>query len=277
MRLDILPSLETGLYPAQSPHQHDTEQYFGPAIFRDLSTDEIAQLAQLEIFFVMFTNRCGSTYLTELMHQVGFGIPPKAEIFNSDLLIAACRQHGIESFTQYFLQAVLGWQAQGQVGFKIGAQQLFWLTRTGLLAHFKSVRIVNAVRADKVAQAVSLFIARETGQWHSAMAKTGETAKIAYSRDDILQCLQSIHQGQALISYYAQVHNVCLLETSYENTLENPDREITRIAEFLGAHHLAGSPVEPSAISISKQGNEDNRRLCARFKEDFYPQTGSSD
>ena len=102
------------------------------------------------------------------------------------------------------------------------------------------------------------------------MEKKRESAQLPYSRNDILRCLQSIQEGQALISYYADMHNVSLIEVYYEKSLENPDREIKRIAQFLGAQHLFGTTVEPAAISIDKQGNEDNLRLSERFKQEFF-------
>ena len=270
MQLDILPTLEPGLYPSQSEHQKEIEAYFGPSLFRELSPSETASLRDLDIFFVLFTNRCGSTLLTEIMHQVCFGIPPRVEVFNSDLLIASSKQYDVQSFTQYFLQAVLGWQENQQVGFKIGAQQLFWLTKTGLLSHFRNVRIINSKRRDTVSQAVSFYIAKQTGQWHSLMRKNSDIGKIRYSRNEILRCLHAIHDGQRLFTYYADMHSLPSLDVDYEDVLENPDREINRIAVFLDAPELAEVPVDLAAIDIKQQRNEDNVRLLALFKQDFF-------
>ena len=148
MQLDILPTIEPGLYPYQSEHQQEIENHFGASLLRTLSPAEIQDLNNLDIFFVVFTNRCGSTFLTQIMHQIGFGIPPKVEVFNSDLLIASCKEHDITSFTQYFLQLVAGWNKNQQVGFKIGPQQLFWLTKTGLLSHFRNLSVIRSQRRD---------------------------------------------------------------------------------------------------------------------------------
>lgn len=81
-------------------------------------------LAQVQICLVAFTNRCGSTYLTEIMHEAGFPVPPRVEVFNRDDMALVCREHDIRTITDYFLQIVEGWVHDGQVGFKIGARQL---------------------------------------------------------------------------------------------------------------------------------------------------------
>lgn len=280
MQLDILPSIEPGLYPSASTHQQEIEQYFGGSLLTDLSPLEEEYLTNLDIFFVVFTNRCGSTFLTEMMHQVGFGIPPKAEVFNSDLLIPCCREFDLLSFTHYFMQLVRGWSKNNRVGFKIGAQQLFWLTKTGLLSHCKSIRLINSKRQDRVSQAISLYIARQTGQWHSEMERKHNVEPISYCRNEILQCLYSINHGQQLISYYADIHNLPRISVNYEDTLSDPEREIRRLANFLDTPELARVSTDLEAINIRQQRNEDNIRLLKLFQQDFYPDehmTGKSD
>lgn len=271
MQLDILPSIEPGLYPSQSTHQQEIEQYFGGSLLTGLSPLEKAYLTNLDIFFVVFTNRCGSTFLTEMMHQVGLGIPPKAEVFNSDLVIPCCREFHLPSFTHYFMRLVRGWSKNNKVGFKVSAQQLFWLTKTGLLSHCRSVRLINSKRQDRVSQAISLHIARHTGQWHSEMERIDNVEPISYCRNEILQCLHSINQGQQLISYYADIHNLPRISVTYENTLSDPEREIRRLADFLDTPEVARRTVDLEAINIRQQRNEDNIRLLKLFQQDFYP------
>jgi len=270
MQLDILPTIEPDLYPSHSEHQEEIERYFGPSLLREPSPAETESLGNLDIFFVLFTNRCGSTFLTEIMNQVGFGIPPRVEVFNSDLLIASCEEHSIPSFTQYFLRLVAGWNKNQQVGFKIGPQQLFWLTKTGLLSHFRSLKIINSQRRDRISQAISFYIARQTGQWHSQMYRNDDVGPIPYHRNDILQCLHSIHHGQQLANYYADLHNLPHISVDYENTLTDPDGEIKRLGRFLDAPEITDTPVDLGAVDIRQQRNEDNVRLLELFKQDFF-------
>lgn len=269
MQIEVLSAIEKDLYPFDSHHQQEITGYFGESLCRELTADEIALLGQLDIFLVVFTNRCGSTFLTEIMHQAGLPVPPRSEVFNSDSLIPVCEEHDIGSLTDYFVQVVSGWGKGGRVGFKIGARQLFWFTRLGLLSHFNSVRIINSRRRDRVGQAVSLYIARQTGQWHSRMQKVDAPQEIPYSREGVLSCLRSIHEDQQLFEYYVDIHTVPAINVDYEETLSQPDRELSRIADFLGYTLDADTRVDTGAIGISRQSDEENRRLIAQFKREF--------
>ncbi len=270
MQIDILPTIEPGLYPSQSEHQKEIERYFGRSLLRELGPQEIKRFGKLDIFFVVFANRCGSTFLTEIMHQVGFGIPPRAEIFNADWVIPSCKKNDIPSFTNYFMRIISGWNKNQQVGYKISARQLFWLTKTGLLSHFRNVRIIKSKRRDTVSQAISFYIARQTGQWHSKMKRNHDIGPIPYCRDDILRCLHSIHNGQQLTNYYTDIHNLPSISVDYENTLANPDREMKRLAGFMDCPQLGEVPVDLEAVNIKQQRNEDNERLLKLFKQDFF-------
>ena len=102
------------------------------------------------------------------------------------------------------------------------------------------------------------------------MQKNEDIGKIRYSRIEILRCLHAIHDGQHLFTYYADMHSLPSLDVDYEDVLENPGREVNRIAVFLDAPELAEVPVDLAAIDIKQQRNEDNVRLLALFKQDFF-------
>lgn len=269
MQLDILSGLNPDLYPSHSHHQEEIADYFGQSLFRQLNTAEKERLAALDVFFIAFTNRCGSTLLAELLNQSGLGIPPRSETFNGDLVVATCEAHSIKSFTDYFLRVVDGWSNQHRVGFKIGPRQLFWLTRSGFLSQFKAVKIINCRRQDRVAQAVSYYLAEQTGRWHSQMGQGGNAERIPYSREGILGCLQTIHQSQQLINYYADIHNTPIISVDYEDILQQADRQIQRIAEFLGFAPCAVAPVNLDDVTIRQQRNAHNQSLVDQFRQEF--------
>ena len=76
MQPDILSGLNPDLYPCHSHHQEEIADYFGQSMLRQMSAAERKRLAALDLFFIAFTNRCGSTLLAELLNQRGLGIPP---------------------------------------------------------------------------------------------------------------------------------------------------------------------------------------------------------
>lgn len=269
MRDDISSTLDAQLYPTESEHQRDIEQHFGDALSRPLSDKETQLLASLDIFFVAFSNRSGSTLLSEMLFQCEVAVPPKAEVFNSDSVIPVCVEHGIPTFTDYFLQVVGGWHKAGLVGFKIGPRQLFWLTRSGLLRHFNSVKVINSLRRDRVLQAVSLYIARHTGQWQSHMDTRADADAIAYSATEIAGALRQITDDQLLIEYYAQLHGIACLKIVYEDLLADSDHELRRALDFLDVAVPANFSADLNAVTIERQWSAKNDELAQLFRQDF--------
>ncbi|MCR9106926.1 MAG: Stf0 sulfotransferase family protein [Gammaproteobacteria bacterium] len=265
----LLAGLDTGLYPAQCEHQQEIESHFGDATYRPLLPLEQEQLQSLRLHVVAFSNRSGSTLLTSLLHQAGAGVPPRAEVFNSDSVIAVAQEHGIHSFTDYFLQVVLGWAHNGAAGFKMGPRQLFWLTRAGLLGSLGEVKLVNTLREDVIAQAVSLYLARQTGQWHSDMSASRQTGAIPYSREGILQALQTVAIDQYLVRYYVGLHGVDAITVTYEQLMANTEDTVREVLEFLDLPDCAGGTIDLSSVAIRRQATSHNKELADKFRTEF--------
>ncbi len=117
----------------------------------------------IQVVFVCFVNRSGSNYLLDLLEQLNLGAKPTDEAFNYDQVLARCRQNDVTSFSSYLAKIVLANAKNGVCFLKIGGEQLFWLTKHGFLSRMMDSAIppkfIFMSRRDKVAQAVSLFIA----------------------------------------------------------------------------------------------------------------------
>ena len=274
MQLDILHGLRPAHYPALSPHQEQIEAHFGDRTLRDFSAEEKARLGEIDLFFVGFTDRSGSTLFTELLHQAGFPIPARAEVFNGDEVARISAEHNTPTFSDYFLQLVEGWAKHGAAGFKIGARQLFWLTRTGILSHLRSVRVINTVRRDRLAQAVSFCIARQTKVWHTAMGDDTESTafeleNIEYPRDELVGALHTLTMNQLLFDYYLNLHAVPAIQVEYERVLEQPREEVARVITFLNYTGADLDLVDITGVGIRQQRSAVNDRLIAQFRQEF--------
>ena len=257
-----LDTIDPALYPWQSAHQAELEAFFGDRLLRPLDDEEKEQLARLQVFLVTFTNRCGSNLLCNLLNRAGAGIPEASEPLNRTTALPLAREHGISTFTDYLLGYLTGWQREGSVGIKIGPQQLFWLRRTGLLSHSRQVVVVDCRRRDRLNQAISHYLARASGQWHSGMSAAEQD--IPYSADEILASLEDIGRGRELIERYLAIHQAACLPVDYEDVLENQEAELARVAAFLGIELDGG--VEPG---LQKQAGRLNKAFRERFLEDF--------
>ena len=277
-------SLDADLYPSDSVHRREIENHFGDGLLRELSPEERSMLGELDLFFVVFTNRSGSTYLTELLHQMGAGIHPRAEIFNHSSVLqwvgkveSASLKARVRrwarlprelSFTDYFLDRVQTHEKAGRVGFKINIHQLFWFVRHGLHRPFISLRMVNSLREDPLDQAVSYVKAKATGQWHSLM-ETSSAAPPEYARGDIARVLLRVTMQRNLYSYFRELHRPKSLDVVYEALEADPEKEMGRLAEFLGLRDFDAAAVDLDSIAISPQRDDINAQWKARFIDEF--------
>ncbi|MDA0630995.1 MAG: Stf0 family sulfotransferase, partial [Proteobacteria bacterium] len=173
-----------------------------------------------------------------------------------------------------FLQLVEGCATHGAAGFKIGARQLFWLTRTGILSNLRSVRIINTVRHDKLAQAVSFCIARQTKVWHTALGDGTESAayeseNVEYSRDDLVGALHTLTMNQLLFDHYVNLHAVPAIQVEYEQVLAQPREEVERVMTFLNYTGADLDLVDIAGVGIRQQCSAVNDRMIAQFRRDF--------
>ena len=256
-----------------SHHKTDIEDYFKSALLRPVTEEEAAFLGQLDLFFVAFTNRSGSTFLTSLMNGAGFPVPPRAEVFNSDMVINTSRDHDIPSFTDYFLQLVRGWAAHNIVGFKAGGQQIAWLAETGLLSHLRSLKVVHCRRRDLVGQAVSFYIATETGQWQSLMTPERRPEEVAYDAAAIEECRQTILRGELAIERTLAHCNLLSMDVYYEDCLQESGSCLRRAGEFLDCVEWINPQADNATVEIEQQRGEVNRAMRQQFLTEF-PDTG---
>ncbi|OBH06128.1 MULTISPECIES: Stf0 family sulfotransferase [unclassified Mycobacterium] len=147
---------------------------------------------------------------------------------------------------------------------------------------FPTAVFVNIVRADRRAQALSLFRAEATGEWfRSAGASTREwglylarptpggavvdLTGVAPTREQIVEIERGLDAEQAAWTAYFRTRARKVLTVRYEDLDANYRDEIARVLRFLGADpaHAARLP-EPPLERQADHINEHWRRLVDR-------------
>jgi LPS sulfotransferase NodH len=268
MRVDFLQSLDQASYPAGSVHQNQIVEYFGDNLIRDFSAGEIERLGSCQVFFIVFTNRSGSNFLSELLQQTGVGIRPATEPFNAQSVIKAADRLGLTSFNDYLLHLLDATSDNGHAGFKISINQLFALTKMGITQHFGKIRVLHTLRRDVVGQAVSHYKARVTGRW-IARSEAFDMEQVDYAPAEILRSLSTIFNRRAAMDYYSAIHQPDRLDVNYEDVLADPRGSVATILDFLGLDSAAAARTDPRAVSMRQQRDMVNAKLKRRFHEDF--------
>jgi LPS sulfotransferase NodH len=268
------------VYPATSIHSIEIEKSLpiwdecGSAHFKTMTNKKI------RIVFVCFVNRSGSNYLLDLMQQLELGAYPTDEALNSEEVIARCRNYNVSSFASYLAKIVLASAQNGFRVLKIGGEQLFWLTKRGfisqLIASGVCPKFVLISRADKVAQAVSLFIAEATGRFSEFKMGSAESASesetVEYDGARILDRLRYVLYQEHLFSLFFLLHGLNCRRVLYEDLVAKPQVTLRGILRYLGAPEVSMERlalIEAGGKIIVRQGGDLNRAFIDRFRSDF--------
>ena len=117
---------------------------------------------------------------------------------------------------------------------------------------------VRIVRRDKVAQAVSLVIAGQTGAWISFVRAR---RRPEYDRDAVASALRSVHAADAAWDQFFAASSADPYVVVYEELLADPDAVLAGVCERLGVP----APTEPVRAATERQATDVNEEWRARF------------
>ncbi|OBA73618.1 hypothetical protein A5641_04475 [Mycobacterium sp. 1554424.7] len=150
---------------------------------------------------------------------------------------------------------------------------------------FPTAVFVNIVRADRRAQAISLFRAETTGEWFRSPGPTeterpwglylgrprpdrpaADLTGAAPTREQIAELERGLDAEQAAWTDYFTTRRPKVLTVRYEELDENYHEEIARVLQFLGADpaHAAGVPRPP----LERQSDHINEHWRRRIDDE---------
>jgi LPS sulfotransferase NodH len=130
-------------------------------------------------------------------------------------------------------------------------------------------------RGDKVAQAVSLFIAETTGQFSESKGESDRISDhhvtVDYDAARILDRLRYVDYQEHLFSLFFALHGLLCLPVQYEALLADPKAILRKILDYVGASKCVArlALIETEGKTLVRQGGELNRRLVEQFRNDF--------
>jgi LPS sulfotransferase NodH len=273
---DAIPDV----YPDRSIHSLEIEKNM--PIWDEAGRTDFSTMINngVRVVFVCFINRSGSNYLLDLIQQLGLGAKPTDEVFNYDHVIERCRKNNISSFSAYLAKIVLANARNGFCFLKIGGEQLFWLAKHGFLSYMINSncapKFIFMSRTDKIAQAVSLFIAEATGRFSEFRTENnrppGDEFKIDYDPAKILDRLRYVDYQEHLFSLFFTLHGIEFYSIRYETLDANPRNILQDMLQFVGAFEAGVSQIsmiEARGQTVARQGGDLNRIFIDRFRRDF--------
>lgn len=186
-------------------------------------TDADAKRSPSRIVVLLSTPRSGSTYLCELLHCAGFCTAH--EYFQPEQYLRllahrwGCVDQGRLSWPRY-AHALENHRtsSKGVLGINVHGKHLHRFDEA--LPHFRAAHVdyLWLKRRDKLRQAVSLAIAKQTGQWSSLFKQRAEAR---YDRSLIQQSLRTIHADEDLIAAYLHAREISYDTIYYEDIVRD--------------------------------------------------------
>lgn len=206
--------------------------------------------------FFCFTNRCGSNYIAELMASGGL-MPLAGENLNFDTVINLSRAKGARSFQEFFRVLMRRTMVNGIVAIKVAPSHLALLSDSGILdqiigrSHFIVIE-----RADKLAQAISLLIAFQTGRFTSKMVGNA-VEEPEFDRDALEHIVDAIAEDYRLFSVFFGHNGIVPTNLSYEQVVSDPDHAISYAGRAIGLPDLQ---IQNQKLSLARQSSSINEQ-----------------
>lgn len=219
--------------------------------------------------------RSGSTLLCDLLQQTGvagapdsFFRPQSMADFAGAWDVPAQR---LDAFDQNYIDTAL---QHGTAGTECFGMRIMWDNIPGLCtrlaalfpqdttdlkrlqAAFGPLRFIHLSRADKVAEAVSLTIAHQTGLWHrhadgSERERSGPAADPVYDAEMIMQEYQGVTAGDSAWRNWFDAHNIQPHRLNYEAFVAEPVGQLAAILRFLDLNPDAAKSVTPMTSKLA--------------------------
>ncbi len=259
-------------YPVQI-HEVEILKYFSKMPNGRLFSKPHTPLPTKHNMILCFTNRCGSNWLAETLYATGL-VGQADEFFNEDRVKESCNKRGFRSFDEFIHYLPQSHFQQGRNCFatKLSWDQLYFLSKYRVIPDIiTNAQYIYIIRKDMAAQALSLCLAMQTGQWksywNSGLNKKADPFSI--TDIEILKTIQRLaHYHQFFLRYFG-VFGITPHIVFYEDMQENINLEIDKILTKLNLAASGKWKVETKYVKVKKQGTNQNAERLALFRKNM--------
>ncbi len=229
-------------------------------------------------YMICFTVRSGSTLLCELLNKTALAGKPQ-EHFNHNNSPDNPRGDDVPNY-RGFIQNVLAKNTteNGVFGTKIGGGQWYdFAPRVqnidgmsdqpldkALESVFPNLKYVWLTRRNKVRQAVSHWMAIQSGRWHSPDSVSNPTPEYLFEAIDHLY--QELPIREAVWGDYFSQHSITPHIVVYEDFVQDMEGTVSGILDFLDIEMPASFNVNPP--SLQPTANNLTEQWVQRYREE---------
>jgi LPS sulfotransferase NodH len=196
-----------------------------------------------QFYVICTTGRCGSSWLTTLLWRTGVcGAPMEYFNFN-DVMWRQARRWGVSDLTAY-MDELLSRRTgpNGVFGVKCSFPQFHFLKDLSTqFGKIKPVKYVYLDRRDKIEQAVSFAMARQTGRWVSGHKAVRAPA---YDAGLITGNLRQAEAHRTAWKQWFARSRIEPLQIMYEELRAAPDETVKAVQKYLGVDGDVAGPFQ---------------------------------
>jgi LPS sulfotransferase NodH len=231
-------------------------------------------------YIIASTPRSGSTLLCDLLSGTGIAGQPHSYYRREDILDYA-REWGVsspdaigdEAFERTYLEAV---RRAGAAQTGVFGLRLMWSTVTELSARLSAIHpnplddaarfelafgkplYIHLSREDKVAQAVSLLKAKQSGLWHRAAdgterERSAPAAPLIYDADHLTGLVEELETDDAAWNGWFSRFGIEPLRLTYEGLAAAPQAVLARVLCALGLDARIAASVEARTAKLADE------------------------
>jgi LPS sulfotransferase NodH len=218
------------------------------------------------ILMMLFPSRSGSNYFGQLLSSTGW-FAEIAESFSPGQLHKVMKNKGLNDIHETAQWMVDHRGTPHGFGFKAGVAVLTGAAEVGLLSEVVDrAQIVLLRRRDRVAQAVSLYKGKVSGQMHTRQSSGHPISDEDYDGEAIGREFRNIPRTEGKLAEFARRLGKTAPLYYYEDICADPVTHVTEVCNLMGLEmpwHYAPKKVR---LGVLRDGLSE--RWCERFRSE---------
>ena len=239
--------------------------------FINAKYDVFSDVPLTDILIILSTPRSGSTFFSDLIRKNNICIPH--EYFQTCHYIplmgrrwGCIDENGFLNREKY-ISCLIKYRTspKGWLGLNLHGEHLETFAKIEMLLPDVNFHFVHIERRNKLLQAISFYVASQTGKWSSYFDALGDAE---YTFDGIKRKLHAIHHQNVLIQAYLNARNHSVTTLCYEDLIASPE---TSLKGILPAALCDTIDVESN---LQQQSSIQNKEWFDQFSNEYYETLG---
>jgi LPS sulfotransferase NodH len=221
-------------------------------------------------YILCITERSGSTMFCSLLQQTNSLGMPDEYLNPRGVMQYYLEQYPVDNIVNYF-DLLRRHQASGNRVFGIKTNYIDFeiLVKEKLIGNLlEPVKFIYLTRQDILLQAISSYIARQSGKWHSFVDEEDNISSqdICYNEEEIIQITNNLLLERAQWELFFNLHSIKPLRITYEDILADTEGSIRDVAKFIGVR--IKTKVNLNMSKTQKLGDLRNQEWADRIRDD---------